>query len=164
MRDCRLLLSLLGLMAMLVTAAPASAAEGCVAPQGTAAIDQYCEMLPTATGRTDATGRKTVPLASTLPSRMVKRLERAGLLGRVLLALPAAMGDASERAATRRARVDPRLGALLPGEGANVGSAIAAAGGMGGQVEQGFAWTLVLTLLTLGGLSMWGSLRDRSVS
>jgi hypothetical protein len=171
MRDRRLML-LLSLMALLVVTPAASASEGCVAPQGTAAIDQYCEMLPTVEGPTDATGRETLPLASVLPKRMVKQLERAGILGQALLALPSAAGGgpgamdatAAERMSARRARSDPRLEALLPGQGTSASSVLDAAGELGSQVEQGFAWTLVMTLLGLAGLSVWGSLRGWSVT
>jgi hypothetical protein len=167
MRACRLLL--LSVMALLVVAPAASASQGCVAPDGTAATDQYCEFLATAEGPTDATGSGTRPLASVLSKRAIKRLERAGVLGQVLLALPAGSGahpedtSAAMRTAVRRADVDPRHDALLPGPGPGAGSLVRAAGSMNGQVEQGFAWTLVLTLLALAGLSMWGSLRTRSV-
>jgi hypothetical protein len=39
-------------LSALLLAAPASAAQKCVAPPGTAAIEQYCETVPAVTGET----------------------------------------------------------------------------------------------------------------
>lgn len=143
-------------------APPASAIEGCEAPPGTAVVDQYCETLPTAEGPTDATGRRARPLVAVLPKWLVKRLREAGLLGEVLLSMPAGVDGTSvgqDTAAMRRAAADPRLEALLPGEGADVGSVMKEASDVTRQVEQGFAWTLCLTLAGLASMSAWGSLR-----
>ena len=48
--DVKLLLCVA--LAALLLAAPASAAQKCVAPPGTAAIEQYCETIPAAGGET----------------------------------------------------------------------------------------------------------------
>src|SRR4051812_32756573 len=64
-----------------VTAAPA-AAQRCEAPPGTAAVDQYCETIPSASGPrgtdTGAAARQPVP-AETL-----RKLEAEGTPGREL--------------------------------------------------------------------------------
>jgi hypothetical protein len=150
----------MGLLPWLWLATPASAATSCHAPPGTAATEQYCESLPSADGVIDATGSHK-PLATVLPMALVKRLEHAGLLGDVLLALPAVAAGANvmPSAAVRKARVDPRLGALLPGRPRSVRSSFAATVGSAGQVGDGFAWTLVASLCALAAISAVGSLR-----
>lgn len=44
-------------LSALLLAAPAGAAQPCVAPPGTAAIEQYCETIPSAGGDRDSVGR-----------------------------------------------------------------------------------------------------------
>jgi hypothetical protein len=156
----RSLLILIGLLPGLWLAAPAMAASSCDAPPGTAATDQYCETLPSADGMIDATGRHT-PLAKVLPMALVRRMEHAGLLGEVLLALPAvAPADGGMRsAAVRKASTDPRLRALLPARPQNVRSSVGAVLGTNSGVGNGFAWTLVISLCVLAGISALGSIR-----
>jgi hypothetical protein len=157
---------LLSFIASLVLAAPASARTGCDAPPGTAATDQYCETLPTAEGLTDATGKRSRPLATVLPKALVKRLERAGLLGEVLLALPALPRDAAGRPtdpAARAAAADPRLQQLLSGPAPAPAEVLEATGNaVTGVGDQGFAWTLALSLFALAGVSTLRSLRGWS--
>jgi hypothetical protein len=162
----RSLLVVIGLLPCLWLAAPASANPGCDAPPGTAAADQYCETLPTADGMTDATGEHLLPLASVLPKDVVRALKRAGLLGQVLLALPAVAPRSSKSAggaAARNAAADPRLGSLLPGQPDTPRSVLSTTLHASGQVGKGFAWTLLLSLLALASVSVLGSLRGLSV-
>jgi hypothetical protein len=160
------LLILITLVPFLWLATPAQAATGCDAPPGTAAADQYCETLPAADGMTDATGEGLLPLAAVLPKALVRRLERAGLLGQVLLALPAVVGNSSDsraRRAAREASTDPRLGSLLPDGPETSRSAAQAVLDRAGMVDPGFTWTLVLSLLALAGVSGLGFLRGWSL-
>jgi hypothetical protein len=145
----------------------AMAREGCGAPSGTAATDQYCETVPSVVGPRDATLLPVAPLATTLPPRVAEKLrKRKEVLADVLLAMPASpatAGSGPVRAEARRAAADPRLDALRPGSGSDLLSVVNATAGAGGYIEQGFAWTLVLSLLGIAGVSIWGSLRGWSV-
>jgi hypothetical protein len=149
-----------------VLTAPAAARTGCDAPPGTAATDQYCETLPTVDGLTDATGKRSRPSATVLSKALVRRLKRAGLLGEVLLALPAAPRDAAGRPmdpAARAAAADPRLQRLLPGPAPAAQQVLdAAASVVSGVAADGFAWTLAFSLFALAALSALGSLRGWS--
>jgi hypothetical protein len=155
------------LVALAVGVTPALARQGCAAPQGTAATDQYCETVPSVAGPRDATVLSVQPLAMVLPTRVTKKLRADnGVLGDVVLAMPATpatAGSSAVRAAAGRAAADPRLDALRPGSGSDLLSVVNATAGSGGYIEQGFAWTLVLTLVGIAGVSVWGSLRGWSV-
>jgi hypothetical protein len=73
----------------LVLALPSSAgAQKCIARPGTAALDQYCETIPSGGGQrsTRPTGNST--LKETLPRDEVSRLQRHGDEGNAVLALP----------------------------------------------------------------------------
>jgi hypothetical protein len=62
----------------------------CDVPPGTAAVDQYCDVLPSADGTGEQTGEvPAVPLGRVLPERVRERLQKAGTVGHGLLALPA---------------------------------------------------------------------------
>lgn len=155
------------LVALAAGVTPAMARAGCTAPPGTAATDQYCETVPSVEGPNDASAMPLEPLETVLPPKMTKTLrDDKGVLGDVILAMPATPAKAGTRAtrmAARRAAADPRLDALRPGSGTDLLSVVNATAGSGGYIEQGFAWTLVLTLLAIAGVSAWGSLRGWSV-
>jgi hypothetical protein len=145
----------------LAPAAAASGADGCNAPQDTAAVDQYCESLPTAVGSTDVNQPPAKPLAAVLPGKTVKKLEKAGMLGQALLALPApvdAVRPGSPAARSRHRALAAKIDGLLPGPGAtNAGSVITASANGGGNLDGGLGWVLVFTLLGLSAISLWGS-------
>lgn len=149
------------LLLLLVPASAAHAKTNCKAPPGTAAVEQYCESLPTADGDTHLGDKPTRPLAAVLPKPLVHRLEKAGLAGEVILALPA--GPARmHQGGRRQTSFDPRVKALLPGPALSPKSVVDAAAKNGAEhIDQGFGWALVLTLFGLGGLSVAGSLRIR---
>ena len=157
MRSWRFL-ALATLVCLSLAYAPAALANtNCNAPPGTAGVDQYCETLPTADGTSDVSQRPKRPLADVLPARVISRLRDAGIAGDVLLALPAPVADAG--VIRRAARFDPQVKALLPGPGPNASSIAQVTAASAPEVAQGFGWVLVLVLFTLGGLSLWGSLR-----
>lgn len=155
------------LVALTIGAAPAMARAGCAAPPGTAATDQYCETVPSVEGPRDATVVPSKPLSGLLPKQVTEKLRKdESVLADVLLAMsatPAKAGSGAVRAAAKRAAADPRLDALEPGSGTDLLSVVDATAGSGGYIEQGFAWTLVLTLLGIAGVSVWGSLRGWSI-
>ena len=146
---------------LLASASAAHAKTSCKAPPGTAAVEQYCESLPTADGDTHLGDKPTRPLAAVLPEPIVHRLQKAGVAGEVILALPAGP-PARTQSERRQAPFDPRVKALLPGPGLSPKSVVDAAAKNGAEhIDQGFGWALVLTLFGLGGLSVAGSLRIR---
>jgi hypothetical protein len=162
---CITLLNLALFVMLALAASPAAASQGCNAPTGTAAIDQYCETFPTAAGSRDATAPSSTPLAAILPKAAARRLRKAGVPGQVILALPAAAmaGESpSVRARAQSAARDPRLDALRPGSGLKLATIASGASQVGGYVDKGFAWTLVLTLVGIAGVSAWGTLRGWS--
>jgi hypothetical protein len=69
-----------------MAAAPPAIPSDCEARPDVAALDEYCDALPSADGR----GVSSRPLKTVLPPKMVKRLEKAGPLGHALLAVPIA--------------------------------------------------------------------------
>jgi hypothetical protein len=88
----RRLLLAIALSLPVVGALPASAvAADCAAAPDAAAIDQYCELLPTADGiGLTTTARGNGPrLSDVLPADVVADLRHAGPEGRALLQLPA---------------------------------------------------------------------------
>lgn len=153
--------TLLTLLLMLfIPASAAHASTDCKAPPGTAAVEQYCETLPTADGDAHLGDKPRRPLAAVLPKPIVQRLEKAGVAGEVILALPAQ--HAAGRTRLPRSSFDPRVKALLPGPGVGARSVIDAAARNGAEhIDQGFGWALVITLFGIGGLSLVGSLRIR---
>jgi hypothetical protein len=60
-------------IALLVLAAPAHADQTCVAPPGTAAVEQYCEVVPAAGGSQDRHRRDPAPI----PPSTAQRLSRS---------------------------------------------------------------------------------------
>ena len=74
-------IALLALAATLLLASPA-AAQKCVAPPGTAGVDQYCETVPSAGGDTgsDAGAQRPAPVSA----RTVRTLGASGQDGRSL--------------------------------------------------------------------------------
>ena len=86
MAAVRRLLAVVPLAVALAVPAAASA-QKCIARPGTAALDQYCETVPTDKGDA-ATHQSTGKLRSDLPAGEVDRLERRGDEGAAVLALP----------------------------------------------------------------------------
>ena len=155
MRPWRWMLLITIFAFVLAPASGAWAANGCDGSGDTAAADQYCESLPTADGDTDVTQRHARPLASVLPAKTVAKLEHAGTLGAVVLALPAGVTSHPTRAPHQQHKsIKKIVNGLLPGPGVAARAIVSAAGG-GGHVDAGFEWALVLTLLGVSGMSIW---------
>jgi hypothetical protein len=132
---------------------PSPAAAQRCADDGVAAIDQYCELLPGATGAAPIDDPMHA-LNSVLPTTARVRLARAGPEGRALLAMPAAAPVQGGRAA-----VDPLPGAAKALEGrlaernarGGVLRAISDAAWDGGQLSDLFRSLLLLATLGLVG-------------
>ena len=133
---------------------PASAsAQKCIARPGTAALDQYCETVPTDRGETPA--RPTDDsLRSKLAADDVCRLERHGKDGAAVLALPGGpkppstpsrgsrLSPTPPQASPRPAETDAPPGAPSANPFAVVFDALGGLGTLG--------WGVVLTLALLG--------------
>lgn len=174
------MLSRLVLPTLLVLAggAPSAAlAQGCEAPPGTSAIEQYCERVPSA--GTDSQGTRETKRESreALPPRTVRQLEQESG-GEVVLGLPAAKGDdgapPSGGAGTESAPA-PKGGASSPDTSKteiaaadstsepsnNPFEAAVAASGQGDGMGAMFGWLLVAAALGAAGLA-WTQFRRRS--
>jgi hypothetical protein len=143
-------------------AAPASA-QRCTAPPGTAAIEQYCETLPSATGvqRSDR-GGAVAPRP--VPAQTLKELDESGAAGQELAAVltgtraAATPRTAGKAAPEPRARSEPRPAqarATPPPEArASTGNplgAVQAAVTGGETVGNGFFWVLLAIAAGIGG-------------
>jgi len=161
---------LLALTAILLAAAPA-AAQRCVAPPGTAAVDQYCENVPSASGNSgggsdDSNGSS----GATTPRSTVRALDRAGESGKELKQF---LGEdvASARADTgakqgskgssdRKARTREPAGTAPKQPSSNPLGAVQSAVNSGSTVGSGFTWILVLLTLLIAGIA-WTRYRRR---
>ena len=167
-------LLLLALTAILVAAAPA-AAQKCVAPPGTAAVDQYCENVPSASGNSGGGGSDDSNGSSgaTAPRNTVRALDRAGESGKELKQF---LGEdvASARADTgakqgskgssdRKARTREPAGTAPEQPSSNPLGAVQSAVNSGTTVGSGFTWILVLLTLLIAGIA-WMRYRRRSES
>jgi hypothetical protein len=153
---------LLATLLLLAVAAPASAGTtDCVAPPGTAAIDEYCETVPSATGDKGGGARSAQPLdrstRSELRAQGADGQALAGLLSSDGTSEPAGKPKASKRAgsagaAGAAAAQDEPSGNPLHA----VTSAVEAGPTLGG----GFAWALLgITALMIA--AGWMRLRAR---
>jgi hypothetical protein len=145
-----------------------AAAQGCDAPPGTAATEQYCEqLLPNASGGVGGdtassgdTGTET--LADVLPKDVVAELEASGPDAQALLRMPATQ--------TTGAPFDPKAGALgeedlTPQPGKSGGGLWEGVTKATKTVSSGLVWLLGTMLVGLGAatvLSYLGVRRPRS--
>jgi hypothetical protein len=160
-------------LVVVVAVAPASseAASSCVAPPGTSAIDQYCEVVPNGAGGSSGSGGSGGPKTPGISSQTQSRLSRSGTDGQALAALAGA-SDPSP-AAPKKARREtssgsktstkvPRDRSTSSAASSNVLQAAArSAGDQTNRVGTTFAVALVGGLLIMGG---WGWVRFRRSS
>lgn len=141
-----------------IAAAPA-AAQQCTAPPGTAAIEQYCETVPTAAGG----GRPGSGTAAVqpVPPATAKELDAAGASG---VRLDDVLRGAPKPAATppgarpgvparpaRPVRAVPSLEPALPAQPGNPLSAVMASVTGERTVGGGFPWVLLAIAVGVGG-------------
>lgn len=132
---------------------PASAgAQKCIARPGTAALDQYCETVPTDKGHTPA--RPSNPtLRDELPTNQVSKLERHGDDGKAVLALPKGPGSSPPPSAAAPSGTRP-LAATTSFDGTDAppdapsSNPLSAAFNALGEVGA-LGWGLVLVLMLL---------------
>jgi hypothetical protein len=163
-------LLLLALTAILVAAAPA-AAQKCNAPPGTAAVDQYCENVPSATGNggggsDDSNGSS----GATAPRSTVRALDRAGESGKELkrflgedVASTQGTKQGSKRSSDRKAATREPSGKSPTQPSSNPLGAVQSAVNSGTTVGNGFIWLLVTLTLLIAGIA-WMRYRRRSSS
>jgi hypothetical protein len=160
---------LVPLVALILLGAPASASADCPPTPDVAVVDQYCVLLPSADGRGwDMTERPSNPLREALPARMVERLEKAGLLGQALLAMPQPLTHSPTKAEQRRLTNVERIvssGRLAEQEAeTNVRkgvATIASAASSAFEVAPGLRWALLAATLALLGTAATQVLRRR---
>jgi hypothetical protein len=169
----RVVLSLaLALAAMLLATAPASA-QTCNAPPGTAAVDQYCENAPSASGNGGGGGSQSG--ATTKPSNStVRALARAGQGGeelnrylgtdvastRVSGRQPNSKPSSSDRAGAKK----DRSAATPPNQpSSNPLGAVQSAVNSGSTIGNGFIWALIAIALLIAGMA-WVRHRRNSAS
>lgn len=137
--------------ALLFVAPGTALAQNCVAPPGTAGIDQYCETVPSAGGDQGA-GPGQSRSAAPVSGKTVSALERSGQDGQ---ALNRFLGqDPSSSAGKRSGKPSAgKQGTALDGRTADEPSsnplaAVRSAVGSGDTVGSGFVWImLAITLL-----------------
>ena len=143
-------------------------ASTCRPDQTVAALDQYCDFLPTsATGSTPgSTGGRQRPLEQTLTPAETERLREAGMPGKVLLVMPTLSPVTPEQArAALRRRDELRSRRLVPAakepkerDVRKLAEGMASAAG--DVVGGAFRWGLVLSSLGLAGIT-WLRFRSR---
>lgn len=178
----RFLLSAFAAAVAVAVTPVAATAQNCVAPPGTAAIEQYCETVPDAANRGQGTASERRRFGDALSRRDARRLERAGADGRSVLDLPAAVGARASGEGSDGA-VGAATGGRGDGSGPNGGAgtgrrsippaaaepsnnpleAVVKAVGEGGGVSGTFGWLLMAT--ALGAVAVgWTRLRRRPAS
>jgi len=160
-------LLLCALIATLVAAAPA-AAQRCNAPPGTAAVDQYCENVPSASGD-DGSGSNGSS-GATAPRSTVRALDRSGKSGKELnlflgedVASAGARTDAKQRSKNssgRKATTPEPAGTTPKQPSSNPLAAVQSAVNSGTTVGSGFIWILVLLTVLIAGIA-WMRYRRR---
>ena len=172
----RLVLILLaGVAAVLLCAAPASA-QRCVAPPGTAAVDQYCENVPSASGEGGGSGPGST---TTKPSRdTVRAIAQSGQggeeLNRYLGEEVASRGGSSDRSSNSSGTRDnsksqsgsnsTKPAAQAPRQpSTNPLGAVQSAVNSGSTIGNGFIWALIAIALLIAGTA-WVRHRRNSAS
>ncbi len=164
----RLLLILLP--AILLAASPAAAQQECTAPPGTAAVDQYCENVPSASGNSGGSDGSS---GATAPRSTVRALNRSGESGKELNRflgedVASARGrtktqHGSTHASDRKPSKSAPAGAAPTQPSSNPLGAVQSAVNSGTTVGGGFIWALVLLTLLIAGVA-WMRFRRRSGS
>jgi hypothetical protein len=157
--------------AFAVSSTPA-VAQSCLPEEEVAALDQYCDALPTADGEPESMigsggTRSEPPLRLALPSRHVARLRRSGVAAKALLLLPTprpvGKGPAVARE-RRRTAVEARKVVASGTLKSPVGSVREVVSSLATSsedvVEGAFRWGLVLCTLGLAGMA-WVRFRTR---
>lgn len=171
MRAKRLLATAICLLAL--PPADSAAAQGaltCRPDQTVAALDQYCDFLPTSAGASTPMGgggAQRRPLERELTPQQAQELREGGTPGKVLLVMPtlSPVTPAQARAALQRREELKRKRLVPPKRGGDgrrdirkVAEGVASAAG--DVVGGAFRWGLVLSSLGLAGIT-WLRFRSR---
>jgi hypothetical protein len=158
-------LLLVSIMLLFAVAAPATAATtDCVAPPGTAAIEEYCETVPSATGDKGGGVRSAQPLdhstRSALRAQGADGQALAGLLSSDGASAPA--GSSGKSKASKGSGSAGSAGTAAPQDepSSNPLHAVTSAVEAGPTLGGGFAWALLgITALVIA--AGWMRLRAR---
>jgi hypothetical protein len=161
MRRLILRLTLLGVAALLVAAAPASA-QDCEAPPGTAAIDEYCETIPSAAGG-EVVGTDGLRAPPAIPRATVRALDRAGPDGKALNRFLGQDPNAPARKGERAKPLPLDGGVDQKAPSSNPLDAIRSAVSSGATVGDGFVWVMLAITLLMVGIA-WTRYRRDSAS
>lgn len=156
-----------------------SGAQSCVAPPGTAAVEEYCENLPSAGGNQGAgsrpqggqpgvgAGAPVVPVAP-VPAQTVEELQGSGPDG---VGLARALGVVAQQVGGKAGAGAPAsrggVGATstrkdtVPAEGGNALQAVSRSLAQGATVGAGFVTALLVLALAFVGWA-WTAYRSRS--
>jgi hypothetical protein len=159
--------------AILLGASPAAAQE-CVAPPGTAAVDQYCENVPSATSDSGSAGSdRRAPSERT--SRAIQRSGESGrelnrFLGRETTTASTGStgksgtsGSSEERSSKSGSGSTEQPAAAPQQPSSNPLGAVQSAVNSGDTVGSGFIWAMIVLTLLMTGIA-WMRYRRRSSS
>jgi hypothetical protein len=167
----RVVLSLaLALAAMLLAIAPASA-QTCNAPPGTAAVDQYCENVPSASGN-GGRGSGSQGGSGSKPSpATVRQIRQSGRSGKQLatflgddeVASARATRERSKRSSDQKKQADKPADATPRQPSSNPLGAVQSAVNSGSTIGDGFVWILLAIAVLIAGIA-WFRIRRSSSS
>jgi hypothetical protein len=166
----RLMQSTAAALVLAFLAAAPAAAQTCVAPPGTAAVDQYCETVPSAGGDRGAGGSAPraasptpTPAAAVVPPGTASTIAKAGKDGAALNRL-LGQDHAGRRgrsgSATATAPSGPTGAAAAPSPSGNPLDAIRRSLSDGSTAGSPFVWVLLLSALGMAGWG-WTAFRRR---
>jgi hypothetical protein len=170
----RLLTSAIVVLAASAVSAPGASAQSpsgtCAPNQTVAALDQYCDFLPTSAGASTPLGSgpaEAKPLKDALTPEQAERLRKAGMPGKVLLVMPTLSPITPEQAkAAERRRAELRREGLVPTkrdapEKDDLGQVAAGVASSAADIVGGaFRWGLVICSLGVAGMT-WLRFRSR---
>jgi LPXTG-motif cell wall-anchored protein len=143
----------------IVVAPSASAQSRCVAPPGSSAVDEYCEVVPDGTGGSGNGGG-----GSSIPDKAATQLQKAGPAGQAVLSFsgepdagkqtPSDKSGGGKDGGSSASSVKPQLQDTDAGaKSNNVIEAAAASASDSTRVGSGFIWVLLAGIALMGG---WG--------
>lgn len=144
-----------------IAAPAATAAQRCVAPPGTAAVDQYCETVPSAGGDRGSSDPSTP--AARIPLKTAAALGRSGPDGQALAGVLGHKGKRRSGSGSAGSRQDPAVSPYpVPRAPSNNPlSAVSQAVGKGTTSGPWFAGALIIVTLLMAGWG-WTAYRRRS--
>jgi hypothetical protein len=150
--------SLLAALAAVLICCASAGARDCNAPPGTAAIDQYCETLPSATGTNGGEGGDVRRVSAATRAALRQSGDDGRALSRLLAETPARTHD---QPATRSSGTSNNP-ARADESATNALGAVRSAIGSGDTVGAWLPWLLLVLAILLGGIAWFRSHRRRA--